>query len=180
MAQSIASIQRKVGELVVQLNSAYQRERTTRRHLLTIHGWKGVVAGTLMSMLGTAAVLEATFGTWIRPTISSLAVAAGILLLFGLRRWSGTFWEMVGLMMMGAWDLIMAAAFFTTFVIYVHDNGLVIRTPWDLRPFPEGQPAAYAIAIYVSLAVMIWGVHLTAVRRERRDEKAHARSRGNR
>lgn len=158
-------IAQTIKRLAAALHAAYERERETRMELLRAHAWKAMLVGILMSVTGTAIVFEEYIGIWTRPTLSFLAFVSGALLLYGLNRPGGRVRaEMASLIAVGLWDVLMAVAFVWTVVVHPADFQLVM--PGSLEPLPSTQPRPYPIVVYLSLAYMVWGVHLRAVWRD--------------
>lgn len=138
-------------------------EHRTRVTLLLLHGYKGIIAGALMLAFGSLPAAEQYIGLWVRPTLGFLGFFSGLILVGALTlrensrvRLTG---EIIGLTLMGVWDLCMAVGIMTSARLWGGD--------WQVYGFgeqiPYDQPRPYAPIIYLSLAAMVWFVHLRTV-----------------
>ena len=159
----------RIESLTTQLDQAWARERRVRKGLLRKHGIKAALIGALILCFGASALLEKEIGTWTRPALGLTALCAGLVLMYGQRRTRGARFEFWALVLIGAWDVVMALSFVLTMSVWIAGAGsLTARWPWDLEPFPAGQPVVYPVALYLMIAAMVWGDHLRAVREDLR------------
>lgn len=150
-------------------------EHRTRVTLLLMHGYKSIVVGVLMLAFGSLPLAEAQIGLWVRPFLGGLSFAAGLLLVgaLTLREHSRVrlFGEILGLTLVGLWDLCMAVGIMVSARLWAGD--------WHFyglgEAIPADQPRPYATVIYLALASMVWFVHLrTVVEAVAHDQKEYA------
>ncbi len=165
----LSELSAEIGRLTNALSAAYERERNTRIALLRLHALTGITVGILVVFTGTASMFEDVFGVWVRPAIGGLAFISGILLLFGIQRKKGRYKaEITGLVLMGLWDMLMAVAIIG--VVFSYNQPWVFPMP-GTPEIPLDQPRLYAIAVYLMLGTMVWGVHLRAVLTDRKQHR---------
>jgi hypothetical protein len=120
-------------------------ENSNRLGLLWVHAATGVVAGTLILTTGTAMSLTLVL-PHARPLTGVPAIAGGLILAAGLlARPRRVLVEVAGLVLLGAWDLVMAVGF----VLSAANPAIPAR--W------------YPIAVYAGFFALI-SVHLWTLR----------------
>ena len=137
-------------------------EQGNRRGLLWVHAIIGLLAGVQMALWGSASIIETAVGTWTRPMMAALGMIGGATLAFGLsRRPRLIAAEVVGLGLIGLWDLLMTIGLAIA-RIRQDDYALI---PLG-KPLEVGYVVAYPTTIYAGLFALIV-IHLTTLLRLR-------------
>lgn len=135
-------------------------EQQNRWGLLWVHALMGLTAGVQMSLWGSASNIEGNLGTWVRPVLAGIGFFGGLSLAVGLStRPRSIPFEVVGLVLVGLWDLCMALGLFVARVR--QDN--FGRIPLG-QPLEPGYVAAYPISVYGGLFALVL-IHLWTLRR---------------
>lgn len=137
-------------------------ERANRVGLLWVHAAIALIAGTQMLLYGSAATIEEAFGVWTRIALGGIGVLGGAVLATGILRGRTVALEAIGLALIGAWDLLMAAGF-----AWARIQGGTFTPRALLEPIPDGYILPYPISVYIGLAALI-AVHLWTLRRFKR------------
>ena len=135
-------------------------DRAVRVGLLHIHAGMKVALGVLILFTGGLHSLETALGIWTRPLLGGWALLGGLVLAASLARRNRRC--LLGLLLIGVWDLAFTGAILVSLVV----TGAAWSWPWThADPIT---PRPYVAVIYVGLALMIWGVHIPAALRIRR------------
>jgi hypothetical protein len=162
MADALERLEREA--LGIANRSVY--ERGNRRGLLWVHAYMGVAAGIQMALWGSAPTIELVIGTWSRLIMAALGVSGGLLLAYGLAsRPRKIPFEVAGLFLVGAWDLLMTLGLF-----YARTRQHDYHILGLHEAIPSGYVSAYPINVYFGLFVLV-SIHLWTLRKLQRGPK---------
>jgi hypothetical protein len=141
-------------------------ETGNRIGLLWVHAIVGLFSGPQMALWGSATIIESAVGIWTRPILASLAFGGGMFLALGLTHKPRSIpLEVIGLTLIGTWDLFMTAGLvFARW--HQHDWSII---PLD-ETLPEGYASAYPQMVYAGLFALIV-VHLATLRSLKKNRK---------
>lgn len=159
MSEPEPTIRAKLSAVAKHLNLLHE----TRVRELRVHGYKAFALGVLVLALGGNHAIEVALGSWMRLALGGVAVVAGLVLLWETRDLSEDVSrlraQLFAVRLLIGWDLFMALGLAITLASY---SGWDLTVPWESAPL--GQPAAFPLAIYLSLAAML-GLHSRAISR---------------
>lgn len=144
----------------MQIATRAEWEQGNRRGLLWVHGIVALFVGVQILLFGGPGNIERAIGIWTRPALGAAALAGGVLLCSGLAsRPRSLRRELLGLVVIAAWDLCMTAGIVAARV----DGGQFAPRPL-LEPQPEGYVVPYPVLVYGGLLALIC-IHLYTLRK---------------